>query len=106
MNRMREIRKSRQMTMKELGKAVGVAESTISLYETGKHDPDLLTVGRIADELDVSVDALLGREENEKDLPTGEALDNKLIEMLTSLTPDQVQRVMDFVAGMKATGKV
>lgn len=105
MNRMREIRKSRQMTMKELGKAVGVAESTISLYETGKHDPDLLTVGRIADVLDVSVDALLGREENEKDLPIGEALDNKLIEMLTSLTPDQVQRVMDFVAGMKATGK-
>lgn len=105
MNRMREIRKSRQMTMKELGKAVGVAESTISLYETGKHDPDLLTVGRIADVLDVSVDALLGREENEKDPPTGEALDNKLIEMLTSLTPDQVQRVMDFVAGMKATNK-
>lgn len=105
MNRMREIRKSRQMTMKELGKAVGVAESTISLYETGKHDPDLLTVGRIADVLDVSVDALLGREENEKDLPVGEALDNKLIEMLTSLTPDQVQRVVDFVAGMKATNK-
>lgn len=39
-NKIREVRKLRKMTMKELGQAVGVAESTISQYETGKRNPD------------------------------------------------------------------
>ena len=61
MNRMRELRKERHLTMKELGQKVGMSESTISLYETGKHDPDLETLNRIADALGVTVDELLGR---------------------------------------------
>ena len=32
-------------------------------------------------------------------------LDDRLVDMLVSLSPDQVQRVMDFVAGMKAADK-
>ena len=62
MNRNRELRKKAKMTMKELGKAVGLAESTISLYETGKHEPDLDTLRRFADIFGVSVDYLLGRD--------------------------------------------
>lgn len=61
MNKMRELRKERRLTMKELGKAVGVSESTISLYETGKHEPDLETMKRIADVLEVTIDELIGR---------------------------------------------
>ena len=61
MNKMREIRRSKKLTMKELGNLVGVSESTISLYENGKHEPDIITMGRIADALSVSVDELLGR---------------------------------------------
>lgn len=62
MNKMREIRRSKKLTMKELGNLVGVSESTISLYETGKHEPDIITMERIADALSVSVDELLGRD--------------------------------------------
>jgi transcriptional regulator with XRE-family HTH domain len=61
---MRELRKKKKMTMKELGKAVGVSESTISLYENGKHEPDLVTIKRIADILETSLDELLGREQS------------------------------------------
>lgn len=64
MNKMRELRKKKKMTMKELGKAVGVSESTISLYENGKHEPDLVTIKRIADILETSLDELLGREQS------------------------------------------
>lgn len=62
MNKMRELRKKKKLTMKELGKAVGVSESTISLYENGKHEPDIVTIKRIADILETSLDELLGRE--------------------------------------------
>ena len=62
MNNMRMLRKEKGMTMKELGKIVGVSESAISMYETGKHEPDILTMQRIADVLGVTLDHLLGRE--------------------------------------------
>ena len=47
--------------MKWLGDKIGVAESTISQYETGKRQPDHETMCKIADVFNVSVDYLLGR---------------------------------------------
>ena len=60
-NRIREARKAKSLIMKELAQKIGVTESTISMYETGKREPDLETLVRIADVLDVSTDYLLGR---------------------------------------------
>lgn len=56
--------------MKQLGLLVGASESTISLYETGKHEPDLATIARIADVLKVTVDELIGHQsiEDEEDM--------------------------------------
>lgn len=65
MNNLRKLRKTAGLTMKELGKIVGMSESTISLYETGKHEPDIETMAKIADALHVSVDELIGRDEPE-----------------------------------------
>lgn len=63
--RIRELRKAKKVTMKELGNMIGVAESTMSLYETGKRKPDLETLSRLADYFNVSVDYLLGRDEGQ-----------------------------------------
>lgn len=62
MSRIRELRKERNLTMKKLGECVGVAESTISLYENEKRQPDNEMLKKIADFFDVSTDYLLGRE--------------------------------------------
>lgn len=64
MNRIREIRKARGLTMKELGAAIGLAESTISQYETGKRQPDNETLLSLAEQLGVTVGYLLGAEES------------------------------------------
>lgn len=61
MNNIRQLRKAAGLTMKELGKIVGMSESTISLYERGIHEPDIQTMGRLADALNVTVDKMLGR---------------------------------------------
>ena len=61
-NRIRELRKAKKITMKQLGEAVDLAESTISQYETGKREPDNATLCRISDFFGVSVDYLLGRD--------------------------------------------
>lgn len=63
--RLRELRKKAGLTMKEVGVAVGSAESTMSLYETGKRQPDFCTMKRIADYFGVTVDYLMGSEVDE-----------------------------------------
>lgn len=70
-NRIRELRKARNMTMKQLGAIFGIAESTISQYETGKRQPDNETLLRLGEFFNVSVDYLLGRDETAS-TPSGE----------------------------------
>lgn len=60
MNRIRELRKQAKITMKQLGLILGLAESTISQYETGKREPDHKTLLKISEYFHVSVDYLLG----------------------------------------------
>ena len=62
MERLKNLRKSNNLTMKELGKCLNVAESTISLYESGQRQPDYETLKKIANLFNVSIDYLLGRE--------------------------------------------
>lgn len=56
---LRKIRKSRHMTQKELGSIVGASDASLSMYETGKQQPDLEMLKKIADALCVSTDELL-----------------------------------------------
>lgn len=67
MKRLKEIRKERKITAKQLAKVLNVSESTISLYENGKREPDLKTLLNIAEYFNVSVDYLIGKtDEKEK----------------------------------------
>ena len=61
-NRIRELRKAKNMTLKDLGKILGVAESTVSQYETGKRQPDNETLLMLGEFFGVPVGYLLGSE--------------------------------------------
>lgn len=63
---LRELRKAKGMTMKKLGDIIGVAESTISQYETGKREPDFETLLKFGEIFTVSTDYLLTGEQKEK----------------------------------------
>lgn len=77
MTKLKKLRKEHKLSMKELGKILGLSESTISLYEAGKREPDIKTLIKIADYFNVSVDVLLSRDETNKD----EILDNHSLSM-------------------------
>lgn len=66
MLRIKEIRKSQRITAKQLADYVNVAESTMSLYENGKREPDYKTLVKIAEFLNVTTDCLLGQDDNKK----------------------------------------
>ncbi len=68
MLRIRELRKTFKMTMRELGEKLSIAESTVSAYEMGRREPDVDTLIKIADTFGVTVDYLVGRTNNDKAL--------------------------------------
>ena len=59
MEHLREIRKARGLTMKQLGQMVGVTESAIGQYETDKRNPSYEMILKLSKALDCSVDYLL-----------------------------------------------
>lgn len=64
-NRIRELRKQKGITMKQLGLLFGFGEATISQYETGKRQPNYETLQKLSKFFGVSVGYLIGAEEKE-----------------------------------------
>ncbi len=59
-NRIKELRQKNNLTLKELGQKVGMANNTLSQYETGKCEPKLETWKKLADFFDVPIAYLQG----------------------------------------------
>ncbi|MGE7875373.1 helix-turn-helix domain-containing protein [Streptomyces venezuelae] len=62
--RIKELRKERKWSQKELGERVDVSESFISKVESGKKQPSRDVTTKIAEVLNVTTDYLLGRSED------------------------------------------
>lgn len=62
--RIKSLRKSAGLTQEEFGNKFGIVKSTVSLYESGKSSPNDELKKKICDYFNVSLDYLLGREEN------------------------------------------
>lgn len=59
-NRIKELRKNNNLTLKQLGSMVGLATNTISQYETGDRNPKLETWIKMSEIFDVPVSYLQG----------------------------------------------
>ncbi len=59
---LKKARLEKRLSQKEVAEAIGVAKSTYSLYESGKREPNVKTIKKIASFLGVSGDSLLGTE--------------------------------------------
>lgn len=57
---LKEARLKSGISQKDLAENIGVAKSTYSLYESGKREPNVDTIKKIASSLNVSADTLLG----------------------------------------------
>lgn len=59
-NRLRELRLSKNLTLKQVGEGVGLAANTISRYEISNREPSLEVWKKLADFFGVTVSYLLG----------------------------------------------
>ena len=58
---LRDLRKRKFLTQKQLGDSLGISESAVGMYERGKREPDFETLEVIADYFNVDMDYLTGR---------------------------------------------
>lgn len=62
--RIRELRLKNNLTLEELGKLIGKPKQTINNWEMFVSTPPLETLWKLADYFDVSLDYLVGRNDN------------------------------------------
>ena len=75
--RIAEIRKKMKLSQNELGKKVGTSGDIIGRYERDEVKPSIEVASNIADELDVSLDYLMGKTE----LKLDQSIFNRIIDI-------------------------
>lgn len=104
MENLKSLRESRKITQSQLGEYLGAKKSAISLWESGKRQPDQETLVRIATYFDVTVDYLLGREEQssvpQEKAPADDPLTEQIMAKARLMTEEELRqllRIMDAV---------
>lgn len=93
------------LTMKEVAKAVGVSEATVSKWESGTIDNMKRDkIAKLAKALNMSPLAVAGIEE-QAPLTEKEVLVNKAMALLEGLTPAQLEQVVQYAAFLKSQSK-
>lgn len=64
--KLKKARESTGFTQREVAQETGITQSVLARYETGKLEPNIETLGILADFYGVSVDWLLGTAGNQK----------------------------------------
>lgn len=81
-NRLRELRKKKGLTQKELADLLGVTDGAIGMWERNQREPDGEKLSQLARMLDVSVDYLLGHCDTPKPGPWHSRMPTSLEEFL------------------------
>lgn len=95
---MRKYMAEKGISQSDIALHMGLTASTVSDWYNGKNYPRVDAMQRLAAYFGVSMRELTTEQDNE--------LDNVLVDLLVRLTPQEVQRVQDFVAGLIASRKV
>lgn len=103
--RIAAVRKQMGLSQEEFSELVNMSRRTVAAWESGDRTPSFSTLSDVADRLNVSVDFLLGRtnEQNKKQpaVQDGELLDN-IITRLRDLPDPALSRVSIFLEGLQA----
>jgi len=97
----------------ELADEMGVNQSAVSNWETGRNEPDNNTLRRLSEYFGVSIDYLLGRsdkpgpapavpQESAREVLAGEGV-RILLDADANLTDDQLSEIVEFIKFKRRT---
>lgn len=103
--RLKELRENAGYSQYSFADAFGVAQSTVGNWEAGKREPNFETTQKLADFFGVTVDYLLGREDDTKKAPVEAEAEKPNIDDLRfalsgevkDLTDDEFEEILNFV---------
>jgi transcriptional regulator with XRE-family HTH domain len=87
--RLKKLREEHGLSTRALGEIVGTSNATISRYETGKRDPDLVLVHNIATYFNVTIEYLCG-----EDVDSDE---ESLINMFSKLSEESKRDAIKYI---------
>lgn len=104
-SRLCDLRKARNMTQKDLADKLSLSVNSISMYERGLSTPNDDVKLKIAQMFHVSLDYLMGNNQEEPTGPQDPALSasglHSEIMMMQSLTPEAEVEIQGFIAYLK-----
>lgn len=99
--KIKEIRLLRKIKQKDFAKMLAIAPSTLFRYEKGLLEPDIETLKKIATALSTNVDTIIGFDSPMLDLRKLTDTQQKLVEYVTHLTPDNEKQVLGYIERIK-----
>ena len=91
-DRLKELRESNNMSLTEFAKAVGIAKSSVSIYESGKQKPGRKAIDKICKTFGVDKEWLLGEDESVTDAEKDMAIQAKSEPIIE---PEEVSEVKE-----------
>jgi transcriptional regulator with XRE-family HTH domain len=108
--RIRTMRKSRKMTQEDLAKSIGQSASSITMYETGRREPDFETLEALADVFNVPMAYIVSGEQEPVQRPIPIRDSETFAKIVMSLSVKDYQTVMEIFtraeAELKAKGEL
>lgn len=99
---LKKIRKNMNLTQDEVAEMLGIPKPTYSHYETGRNEPSLSILKKIADILNCSTDYLLGHQtKNMLYLDSYTPTQKRIIEAVKDLSEDESYQLLGYIARMK-----
>jgi transcriptional regulator with XRE-family HTH domain len=103
----KKIRKKKGWSQKELGEMIGSHLSHINRIETGKQNPSLEVLIKLADALEVSIDGLVrGSEEDFKEIRIEDKNMAERIKLLNTMEPEDRKAVIRVIDAMLTKKKI
>ncbi len=111
MNKIRELRLSRNMKQIDLATQLGISQGTLSSWENNKFEPDVTSLFKLSDIFCVSIDYLLGKDSNvpaisipKKEAPLPAPMlgkdAQKLLDMYDEMSKESKDQVMRYVTSL------
>lgn len=93
MNRIKEIRIERGIKQSDVAEFCRAAQSTVSGWESGRREPDVDTLAKLATLFNCTIDDLLGREKT----PAVEQNGERTILDVSDLSPENRDKLEDYL---------
>ena len=100
-----KLRERDHISQYKLAAALGVSQSTVGMWESGKNKPDIATLRKIADYFNVTTDYLLYRNSDAEEIMSDRDLKFALFGGATNITDDMMAEVKCYAEMVKLREK-